>query len=233
MKIQVILHASFEPAGVIQNWANSHGHQLIEVHPYRGEAMLPLDAFDALLIMGGPQSVLHLDKWPYLKDEIAYIAKTIADSKKVLGICLGAQLISVALGAKAQSSPFKEIGMWPIELTDAGRADRLFAGFPSVFSVLQWHSDMPGMPHGAEVLASSPGCPRQVIRFREQVYGFQCHPEMTLSVVRRLADHCADDLDGGGQFVQSKEVLLQHELVDMHEKAFCILNRFFNVCVLS
>jgi GMP synthase (glutamine-hydrolysing) len=226
MKIQVILHASFEPTGVIQNWASNNGHELIEAHPYRGEKMLEPDQFDALLIMGGPQSPLELHKSPYLKDEIECIAQTIKASKKVLGFCLGAQLIGEALGARAEKSPFKEIGMWPIELTNAGQKDRLFKRFPSMFNVLQWHNDMPGVPHGAEILASSPGCPRQIIRFKDHVYGFQCHPEMTLSVIRRLAEHCAADLDGG-HFVQSRDVLLQHDLTDMHEKAFCLLDRFF------
>jgi len=227
MKIQIILHSSFGPAGVIQNWVSSNGHNLIEVYPCRGGKLLEQDEFDVLIIKGGPQSPLDLERSPYLKDEIDYIAQTIKASKKVLGFCLGAQLIGEALGARTERSPFKEIGMWPIELTDAGHDDRLFKRFPSMFNVLHWHRDMPGVPQGATILASSPGCPRQIIRFNEQVYGFQCHPEMTLSVIRRLAEHCAADLNDG-KFVQSRDVLLQHDLTDMHEKAFCILDRFFH-----
>ncbi len=226
MKIQLILHASFEPAGIIQNWASDKGHELIAVAPYRGESMLDQTEFDALIILGGPQSALSLSEYPYLEDELAVIRESIKSAKKVVGFCLGAQLIGQSLGAPAERSPFKEIGMWPIEFTESGREDQFFAGFPSVFNVLQWHNDMPGVPKDASVLARSKACPRQIIRFKEHVYGLQCHPEMTLSVLRRLAKHCVADLDGG-RFVQAPEVLLQHDLSDMHEKAFCFLDRFF------
>jgi GMP synthase (glutamine-hydrolysing) len=227
MKIQAILHASFEPTGVVQNWATDHGHELIDVHPYKGERLLAQDEFDALIIMGGPQSPIEIEKYPYLHDEIAIIKETMQKGKRVLGFCLGAQLIGEAMGAKAERSPSKEIGMWPVTLTEAGCHDPMLKDFPKVFDVLHWHSDMAGIPEDAKVLAASPGCPRQIICFTAKAYGFQCHPEMTHSVLDRLARHCKDDLDTGGDYVQSADVILQHDLTDLHAKAFLFLDRFF------
>lgn len=228
MKIQAILHASFEPTGVIQNWATDHGHDLVDIHPYKGEVLLAQDAFDALMVMGGPQSVLKVDQYPYLIHEIETIRASIDAGKKVLGFCLGAQLIGKALGADGERSPHREIGMWPIALTEAGQRDPMLYDFPKVLDVLHWHSDMAGIPEGAEVLATSPGCPRQVIRFTERVYGFQCHPEMTHTVLQRLCKYCDNQLDES-KYVQSAEVMMQHDLSDMHEKAFSFLDRFFGV----
>lgn len=226
MIVQVILHASFEPTGVIHDWALKHGHELIEVYPYRGDQLKGLDSFDVLLIMGGPQSPLQADQFPYLYDEMALIREAVLANKKVLGICLGAQLIGQALGAAAERSPHREIGIWPIELTAAGIADPMLEGFPQQFDVAHWHSDMSGVPEGAEVLARSPGCPRQIIRYHDHVYGFQCHPEMTRSVMTRLADHCADDLDGS-TYVQSRDQIIAQDFAAINQHAFRFLQRFF------
>ena len=227
MKIQDILHASFEPTGVIQDWAANNSHELIESYPYRGEQLQGLDAFDVLLIMGGPQSAVEVQKYPYLYDEMALIREAILAQKKVLGICLGAQLIGQALGANAERSPHKEIGVWPVQLTPAGEYDPMLREFPRCFEAAHWHNDMPGIPEGAEILATSAGCPRQIIRFRDHVYGFQCHPEMTLSVMTRLSTHCSHDLNGG-QYVQSREELLTQDYTAINKHAFRFLDQFFN-----
>lgn len=226
MNVQVILHASFEPAGVIKDWALEHGHELMTVCPYRGEKLHELDQFDALIIMGGPQSALDADQYAYLLDEMNLIREAVLAEKRVLGVCLGAQLIGQSLGGNAERSPHKEIGIWPVQLTEAGRQDPLLAHFPAVFDVAHWHGDMPGIPQGAEVLASSVGCPRQIVRFREHVYGFQCHPEMTVDVMKRLADHCEEELVDG-KFIQLPQQFLNYDYSQMNEYIFSFLNRFF------
>ncbi|MCH9643544.1 MAG: homoserine O-succinyltransferase [Gammaproteobacteria bacterium] len=226
MIIQAILHATFEPTGVIQDWANQHGHQIIDVHPYKGEKLLKQDAFDALIIMGGPQTPRALEKYPYLKDEIDLIKQTIDSGKKVLGFCLGAQLIGESLGARTERSPQKEIGVWPITLTEVARDDVIFRDFPETFDVMHWHNDMPGIPEGAQVLSTSAGCPRQIVRFKDHVYGFQCHPEMSINVIQRLLAKCKDDLTDD-KFVQSEKDILIQDYDTINQKAFLFLDRFF------
>ena len=84
---------------------------------FNGEQLPDASSFDFLIIMGGPQSPLKLDKYLYLRNEIALAKQMIKNNKSLLGICLGAQIIAEALGAKIENSPNKEIGSYPIEVT--------------------------------------------------------------------------------------------------------------------
>src|SRR5580658_3369754 len=108
MKILCILHATFEKPGCIETWAKKCGHQFEKVNPYMGETLPDTDTFDFLIVMGGPQSPLEIDAAPYLIDEIQLIKQAIDDHKRILGVCLGAQLISEALGVKTERSPYRE-----------------------------------------------------------------------------------------------------------------------------
>src|SRR5579862_1536272 len=175
MRIHIIIHASFEKPGVIETWATHKGHTISYTHTYLGEQLPDSSQIDFLIIMGGPQSPLELDKYPYLRDEMALTKLIINQKKVVLGICLGAQIIGESLGAKTERSPNKEIGVFPIHLTTEGNQDFIFKQFPESFDVMHWHNDMPGVPAGSTILAYSEGCPRQVIRYNERVYGLQCH----------------------------------------------------------
>src|SRR5580704_8403145 len=126
MRIHYILHASFEKLGAIEHWLNEHPCQVSGTHTYKGEPLPDSSQFDMLIVMGGPQSAVHLDKYPYLIDEVNLIRESIHARKAVLGICLGAQLIGVALGAKASVSPHKEIGVYPVQQTADAKEDPLF-----------------------------------------------------------------------------------------------------------
>src|SRR3990167_2476814 len=100
MKILTLIHASFEKPGSISIWAKKNNHEITEVHPYKGDKIPDVSSFDFLIVMGGPQSPLAMDKAPYLADEIETIKKALNAKKRILGVCLGAQLIGEALGAK-------------------------------------------------------------------------------------------------------------------------------------
>lgn len=228
MIVQAILHASFEPLGAIQSWIEGQDYKLHIAYPYKGDKLPEVASFDMLIIMGGPQSPLALDKYPYLIDEIDLIKKAIVANKKVLGFCLGAQLIGEALGAKTERSPHKEIGVWPIKLNNDGLQDKIFRNFPAAFTVAHWHNDMPGVPEGAVVLAESAGCPRQIIRFSDKIYGFQCHPEMTRKLLERLCDKCADDLTEG-EYVQSPEQMLSSDFDKINKLVCNFLESFISL----
>lgn len=145
--------------------------------------------------------------------------------KLVLGFCLGAQLIGAALGAPAEKSLEKEIGLYPVELTTEGMADSLLYDFPQNFHVLHWHGEMPGLTQEALVLAKSAGCSRQIVKYRKGLYGFQCHLEITREGIEALINACPEDLQPG-KFIQSKEDLLkQASYQSIHEKAYLILDR--------
>ena len=152
------MHASFETPGIIEKWAQDRGHNFDGTPTYTGKNLPDAAVVDFLIVMGGPQSPMRMNDYPYLSDEITFISKMIKQNKPIVGFCLGAQLIAEALGARTQRSPEKEVGIYPVRLTDDGRQDPILKSFPAAFEVLHWHHDMPGIPHGAALLAHSTGC---------------------------------------------------------------------------
>lgn len=223
MNILCITHADFESPGVIEHWARLNGHAFQIVKPYKGES---LDhAFDLLIVMGGPQSTNKLEDYPYLCDEIAIIKNAVDANKKVLGFCLGAQLIGQALGASACRSPEKEVGVYPLSLTDEGTKDALLQGLPQQFPVIHWHNDMPGLTDEAILLAYSQGCPRQIIRYKPLVYGFQCHLEIDREGIKAMIKAVPEDL-ADSKFTQSEEVLLNQAYDPINKMMTHLLNRF-------
>lgn len=223
MRIHTIIHAPFEEPGIIENWAVSKEHGLSSTHTYQGGILPDISTIDFLVIMGGPQSPTELDKYPYLRNEITLTKQAIDHGKAVLGICLGAQIISESLGAKTERSPNKEIGVYPIYLTKEGEVDHIFKKFPKSFNVMHWHNDMPGIPQEAVLLAYSKGCPRQVIRYSDRVYGLQCHMEMTTELVKGMVEHCVKDLNPS-EYIQQKEKLLTYDMAEINSKMFLILD---------
>src|ERR1700681_3161970 len=132
MKILYLLHAPFETPGIIEGWALEKGYTQVYLSGFAGDPIPQSDPDIALLIaMGGPQSLPQdLDRHPYLKSEVELIRNTLQAKIPVLGFCLGAQLIGEALGAHTEPSPFKEVGIYPITLTEEGRRDPLLANLP-------------------------------------------------------------------------------------------------------
>lgn len=199
MKIHFIVHESFESPAAVEQWAVNKKHQITQTCVYRYEKFPNnADNMDLLVIMGGPQSPnTTTEECPYFdaKAEIKLIQDAVKQNKAVLGICLGAQLLGEAFGAKVEHSPNKEIGIYPVYLTKLTSNDKLFSSFPEKIFVAHWHGDMPGLTENAEVLAYSEGCPRQIIRYKSNVYGFQCHFEFTKESVESMIQNNTADFD--------------------------------------
>ena len=107
----------------------------------------------------------------------------------VLGVCLGAQLLARALGAKAFPGHGAEIGFGAIELTEAGRKDALLTGLGGHLPAFHWHTDTFTLPQGAVLLASSPMYPHQAFRLGSRAYGFQFHIEPDTDTWTAWRDH--------------------------------------------
>lgn len=224
MKIHTITHAPFETIGCIADWISKKKFSLTESEPYNGDPLPPPSAYDCLIVMGGPQSPLQTKESPYLLDEIAHIKQAIAKDKIVLGFCLGAQLIAEALDAKTEHSPEKEVGIFPIELTEEGKNCSLFDGFSEKFEVIHWHNDMPGIPKGAKLLAHSKGCPQQAFQWGNKVFGFQFHMEVTKQGIAELAKYCPEDLIPG-KYIQTAKQMFAFDIKAINERMFRILDR--------
>ncbi len=223
MRIHCIIHAAFETPGVIESWAKEKGYIFSETHTYRGDKLPEINLFDFLIVMGGPQSPLRIDKWSYLQDEMHLIKKSVAANKAILGICLGAQLIAESLGAKTERSPHREIGVFPMELLPDAASDPVFSKFPQTFPAMHWHNDMPGIPKGARLLAKTAGCPRQAFSIGDRIYGLQCHLEMTKQNISDMIAHCEKELSTD-LYVDSKQQLLSHDLQEINNKMIIVLD---------
>ncbi len=230
MQVHFIQHEVFEAPGAYLTWAEKQQHELTFSQVYQQDRLPEeIDSIDVLIIMGGPQSPdSSPSEYPYFdaKAEIAFIRRCIDAGKAVVGICLGAQLIGEALSATYRHSPQKEIGVLPITLTEEGINDSKIAHFGSPLPVGHWHNDMPGLTPESKILASSVGCPRQIVRYTNLVYGFQCHMELTPEVVRLLIDAEEDIFlqSQSLQFVQSPEEIKTFDYREMNSKLHTFLD---------
>jgi GMP synthase-like glutamine amidotransferase len=194
MRIHVLQHVPFEGPARIAYWARKQGHGLTVSHLYAGDPLPEIDAFDRLVVMGGPMGVADEAEHSWLRPEKARIADAIAAGRSVVGICLGAQLIAEALGARVYRNAHKEIGWFPIQLTDAGRAHPLCEGLPAEQTVFHWHGDTFDPPAGAAHLAHSAGCAHQAFALGHRVLGLQFHLESTPDSVDAICANAAAEI---------------------------------------
>lgn len=231
MKIHIIQHESFEAPGAIEIWAKDRGYEVSQTHLYNGEQLPSLDGLDFLVIMGGPQSpATTVEECPHFnaQKEIALIKKAIENGKYVLGVCLGAQLIGEAFGAKVEHSPNKEIGVFNIKMKKEAEQDLIFKDFPKEFPVGHWHGDMPGLTPESKILAYSEGCPRQIVRYTPKVYGFQCHFEFTPEAIDGMIVNCKDELEKlkGLPYVWNEDQLRKADCAPFNQLLFKFLDKF-------
>lgn len=224
MNIYYIQHVQAEDLGVIESWARQNGHTISGKNIARDDSLPDVDSFDSLIILGGPQSACDVAKHNYLEKEIDFIQQAIAANKYILGICLGGQLIAHALGAPASRSPEKEMGYFPVGLTEEGKQDPIFANFPTSFMSVHWHSDMMGVPENAQVLAETPGCPIQAIRFSQRVYGLQFHLEFTKVKIKAILQKIKGKLPTG-RYVQTAEEMLAAPFPEINQYCYQLLDQ--------
>jgi len=169
-------HVAFEDVGVWAETLDAQGYDL--AYAEVGSRALPLDRVEAcslLIVLGAPIGVYETEAYPFLVEEIAAIERRLAARRPTLGVCLGAQLMAAALGARVAPGPGKEIGYAPVELLSSAEASPL-AAIDGV-SVLHWHGDAFDLPAGAERLAATPLCPNQAFRIGDWALALQFHVE--------------------------------------------------------
>ncbi|KZN28812.1 hypothetical protein N480_08585 [Pseudoalteromonas luteoviolacea S2607] len=229
MHLHFVIHEYFEAPGAFEQWARRAQHRISYSRLYQGDH-LPSnsDGVDMLVVMGGPQSPATTQAQCSHFDAIAeqrLIKQFIDAHKLVIGVCLGAQLIGEALGAPHQPSPEREIGKFPIYLTDNAKLHALVSHFGQKLDVGHWHNDMPGLTPEAKILAYSEGCPRQIVQYQKWVFGFQCHMELTIDLVKLLSQH--EDFSEAHlqRFVQRPEELAGHDYAQMNEVLYVFLDK--------
>lgn len=206
MKIHYFQHVPFEELGYIRDWGKQPGNRLTATRFYEDQRLPFIDICDFLIVLGGPMAVNDDKKFPWLINEKKFIEKAINAGKKVLGICLGAQLIADVLGAKVYPNSQKEIGWFPVEFTEEGITHPLFASFPEKETVFHWHGDTFDLPSGAVHVARSAACENQAFAYGNQVVGLQFHLEMRDADILKLIENCRNDLTDAS-FIQKEEDL--------------------------
>lgn len=230
MHIHFIQHETFEAPGAFLTWAKRRGAKITSSKVFNKEALpMTIDSIDLLIILGGPQSPdTTVAECSYFdaQAEISTIQECIKKGKAVVGVCLGSQLIGNALGATFEHSPNTEIGVFPIQLTEEGLKDRKLKHFGSSLYVGHWHNDMPGITSESKILATSEGCPRQIIAYSNLVYGFQCHMEFTKDVVELLIENDENILQNHEryEFVQKSDEIMNYDYTEMNNKLHLFLD---------
>ena len=208
-----IQHGDVDKPGLLAEVLEREGIGLHVVHPYQN-GKLPQQCFDfvGLALGGGGQSAYELEKYPYLRAECDLVRHALAGGKPVLGLCLGAQIMAQALGAKVYAAPQKELGFFPVTMHPDASADKVLSALPARFPATHWHGDTFEIPAGATCLGASSMTPHQILRYGKNAYGFQFHLEMTPPLFEELVLDAREDfsdarIDGAALIHEARKVL--------------------------
>lgn len=194
----IIRHAEHEGPGVIASWAEERGYVLQYVDLWdEGELPDPDDA-GFVVVMGGPMGVYETARYPWLQQEIGWLREVLFNTEsRVVGICLGSQLIAAALGAAVKPHIVKEIGWHPVFPV----GDNPFLADP--LTVFHWHGDTFDLPMGAMPLFASEACANQGFSWGDdhRVLALQFHPEVSEEMVLAFIAEGEDELEQEGPFV--------------------------------
>jgi GMP synthase-like glutamine amidotransferase len=229
MIIHCLQHVPYETPGSIALWAAAGGHAITCTHLYEKDIQLPgLHEFDMLLVMGGYMNVDEEEGFPWLAAEKALIRLAVENGKKVLGICLGSQLIVSALGGRVYANAVKEIGFYPVQFTGEALQHPFFSHFQNPYPVFHWHGDTFDLPGSGLLLASTPACHHQAYIIDNRVLGLQFHFEMTEPVIEAMLRHDGHELDETGPYIQTAQVIRQGygHLQQNRQDMFTLLDKF-------
>lgn len=203
MHAHVFQHASFEGIGAVADWLHARSAEVTFTRFFESAELPALEGLDLLVVMGGPMSATDEAGFPWLADEKRFIAQAIAREVPVLGICLGAQLVAAALGARVYRGKHLEIGWFPVTKRET---DAEVFPFPARALTFHWHGDTFDIPAGAVRLASSEAFENQAFQFGRRTIALQCHFEMTPQIIESLLANSGSEL-AGAPFVQSADQL--------------------------
>jgi len=212
LRLHGLRHASFEKEGEIAVWAKEHGHPLTHTDLWNGETPPALDTFDFLIVMGGPMNIYEEDKHPWLAREKRFLAASIKAGKRILGVCLGAQLLADVLGGPVTKGKHREIGWHAVTAGPDAAKSPIFSTLPPSYLAFHWHGDTFAIPPRALWVGKSEGCAHQAFSAEgDRVIGLQFHLEVNAQSLAAMATGCADEITVDPvacPFVQSVDEML-------------------------
>ncbi|HXI09708.1 MAG TPA: gamma-glutamyl-gamma-aminobutyrate hydrolase family protein, partial [Thermodesulfobacteriota bacterium] len=170
-------------------------------------------------------------EYPFIKDEIRLIESAMKTNTPALGVCLGAQLMAAAAGARVYKGKTKEIGWYGATLTEEGMDDRLFMGLSDEFTVFQWHGDTFDLPRGSVLLASSELFPNQAVRIGSRAYAVQFHIEVTEKMISEWIEVNSEELKGLKGVIDPVKILREtrEKIVGLHAYGRTVIERFLRL----
>ena len=227
LSIHTFMHVPFEGLGCIEQWITGNNHLSGYTLFYDNYKLPDLDTIDWLIIMGGPMGVYNEAQYPWLKEEKAFIRKAVDKGKTVIGICLGSQLIAEVLGAKVYPNYQKEIGWYPVKLSDKALELTMFHSFDEQFPVFHWHGDTYDLPEGSIHLISSGNCTNQAFLYHGNVLGLQFHFEVTGLTLKSMVENGKEELTESNTVQSAGEILAETSFIEENNrKMFQLLDYF-------
>lgn len=219
MRLHYLQHVPFENPGSILIWAKEKDYVITNTQLYKNDPFPQQQDFDWLVVMGGPMNIYDEGNYPWLADEKVFIRESIASGKVIIGLCLGGQLIADVIGGKVTQNSYKEIGWFPVRLSEEARSSPLFSFFPQQPVVFQWHGDtFSVLPEDAKCIAENDACKHQAFIYKKRVFGFQYHLENTSAIINGLVENCRKEMIPD-IYVQTPEELLAHpEYIEQDNK---------------
>ena len=242
--VVVLQHASCEPLGTLRPvFERAFDLQVLSADDDRPayhhgvEALVASGGPDGVVALGGPMSVYHHAEVEGLDDSLRLLRTAVHADIPILGICLGAQLLAWSLGGQVRAGMVlgrrKEIGWFPVTLSERGRVDPLFHGFDESEPVFHWHGDTYDLPEGCWSLASSRLYPQQAFRWGRWAYGLQFHLEVTPAMVEEWVECYAEELDALDHVDAADLISGAHtHAAGLAEKSRVVAERFVE-CVLE
>lgn len=221
MRILVVQNEAESHAGVVGEALRADGGTLEVRRTFAGDPIpgSPV-GHDGLLLLGGEQSAID-DRHPFMPPLFDLIRRFDDAAKPVLGICLGAQMIARAFGARVLRHREVEFGFTPVRLTEDVAADALLGGLPAAPPIMQWHEDTFDLPEGAALLATGERCLHQIYRAGSGVWAFQGHIEVDRDILHHWACLPAAQAAAGDR---DPIALLESEMA-LHLDAACDFGR--------
>jgi GMP synthase (glutamine-hydrolysing) len=188
--VLVVEHATDCPPALLGEWLTARGCTLDVCRPHAGDDLPDLGDYDALLVLGGPMGARDDEQAPWLPCVRERVREAVRDDVPTLGVCLGHQLIAVALGGTVTRNPAgQQLGLLDLGWTPAARDDELLGSLATPRRGVQWNDDVVAvLPEGATLLAATPAGEVQAVRFAPHAWGVPLHHEVDLAVLRPWAD---------------------------------------------